>query len=803
MRRTAIVTLLAVLFLIAFGAQAERGDIDRERVDKDAFYTAVDAWEAGAASDAQIRFLKSLGYRFGAGAGNELDNMGGPDDFGYIWKDSEEADGPTYSWVEISDTGTDVSDQMNDDNHVGPFDIGFDFPFYGQSYSQFYIQSNGLISFFDDIVWYFDTGPMPNPDYGAMIAWFWDDLDPDNPDFGGDIGGWTYYETTTVDGQDALVVEFLDYEEFPQGGDVPQMTAEMILFADGTVKLQYMNVDDGWDIDGGTIGIQNEDGSIGLTALSDGSIPGYPYNELAMQFYMADPDASVSGYVYDNSNNMPIAGADVTIGPGSATTDGSGFYEIADVYSGTADYEVDADGYFADTGTVTLSEGANTHDFYLDPYGDAPDVLIWDADPTPGSAAAIQTILEDLGFSTFYTTQYDETEWEPYENVFVFLGIYSNYYPIYTGDPEETVMVNYLNSGGNLYIEGGDIFGFNSPENLMNMLNLTDIADGSADLSNVMGYDGTWMEGADMTYAGENSWIDHINASNDATDLLYNPSDNEGCGVVDNSMEYQTACFSFEVGNLVDGGEEPNTREYLIAQLMEFWGVGGGGLVELTLTPTNAVIPPEGGTVTYDAHLVSNIPNAVPGVSYWTDVITPDGNAVGPLMMVGFAMPPYMDVNVIGMSQNVPSFAPGGTYEFFGHVGYPGIIEFADSFEFEKIGAAADGVDNWDAAGWRLAAGEAPGVSAELPDEYEMGELHPNPFNPTANVRISLPQASELTVRVYNVTGRQVAELVNGHVAAGAHKYVLDGSGLASGVYFVHATVPGELDAVRKITLMK
>ncbi|MBS1262723.1 MAG: hypothetical protein MAG453_02086 [Calditrichaeota bacterium] len=799
MKRVSVLAL-AVILVFAFSAVAA-DSVDRASIDKEAYYAAVSAWETGTATQAQIHLLKSIGYDFSAGAGNEIDNMGGPDAFGYIWKDSEEADGPTYSWVDISGTGTDVSDQMNDDNYVGPFDIGFDFPFYGQTYSQFYIQSNGTISFFDDIVWYFNTGEMPNPDYGAMIAWFWDDLDPDNPDFGGDIGGWTYYETTTVDGQDALVIQFQDYEEWPQGEDVPQMTAQAILFADGTVKLQYNNVDAGWDVAGGTIGIQNDDGTVGLTALTGGSIPDYPYSQLAIQFYMADPDASASGYVYDSATEAPIEGANVNIGGGTATTDANGYYEVADLYSGTVNYEVSHPDYFTETGTLDVAPGANVFDFYLDFYSTEADILVWAGDPTPGNVEAVDQILNDLGYTTFYTTQYDEVNWADYEYVFAFLGIYSNYYPIYTGDPEETAMVDYMNQGGNLYIEGGDIFGFNSPDNLMAMLNLTDIADGSGDLANVMGYDGTWMEGADMAYAGENNWIDDINASNGATDLLYNPADMEGCGVVDNSMDYNTACFSFEVGALVDDGF---TRADLLSGLFDFWAGGGEpDPIELTLIPLTGTIPAEGGTVEYDAEIMNNTGVMQTGQA-WTMATMPDGSPYGPMLLTIVNLPAGM-MTATGLTQNVPAFAPAGVYTFTGNLGAfgPGVIVATDSFEFEKMaaGAAGGGVGNWDASDWDL-AGESSGT-VQLPAEFELAQVYPNPFNPTANVRVSLPEASELTVQVFNVMGRQVAELVSGQVEAGMHNFVLDGSSLASGIYFIQANVPGELNAVQKVTLMK
>ncbi|MBS1262278.1 MAG: hypothetical protein MAG453_01621 [Calditrichaeota bacterium] len=801
----ALLVCLAAMFLFALGALAVANVPDsREAFDKEAYYEAVAAKEMEVATRTQLDLLKAAGYYDGdGGSGNEIDNQGGPDGAGYIWKDSEEPDGPTYEWIDITGTGTSVIADLSDDDTVGPFDIGFDFPFYGTSENQFWVQSNGVISFFSNYVSLWND-EMPSDSYDAMIGWFWDDLDPANGGSGADI----LYENMTLDGQDALVIEFFEMDEFPDGPDVPTMTAEMILFADGTVKLQYMNVDNGWDIGGGTIGIQSDGGEFGLTALHNGSINGYPYNELAIEFYMADPDASVSGYVYDEADNQPIQGATVTIGIGSDVTDASGFYEIPEAYSGTNEYLVVADNYFDESGTLTLEEGANTHDFYLEWYTTEGDILIWDGDETPGSAAAIEEILNDFGFETYYTTQFDEVEWNEYMAVFVFLGVYPNYYPIYTDDPEETVMVNYLNSGGSLYIEGNDIFGFNSPQNLLALLPLTNIADGSADLSSVEGVDGSYMEGANMTYAGENNYIDEFNGTGSAIDILFNPSDGAGCGTIDNGEDYNTACFSFEVGNLVDGADDPNTREYLIEGLLEHWEISTGP-VDFSLTGTNTVIPPEGGTVTYDVSLVSELPYTIPGLRYWTDVILPNGQTFGPLFSIPFTHTPFMDVTVIGMQQIVPALAPGGTYTYTGYVGFYPDPLLDDDFTFEKVGAGADGAGGylnkalWPASGdWTAADGTAETVSA-LPERYQLGEAYPNPFNPSTTLRVALPEAAELELAVYNVAGQRVTTLQNGRLGAGEHTFTFDANGLASGIYFLHAVVPGELDAVRKLTLMK
>ncbi|MFH0882938.1 MAG: T9SS type A sorting domain-containing protein [bacterium] len=90
-----------------------------------------------------------------------------------------------------------------------------------------------------------------------------------------------------------------------------------------------------------------------------------------------------------------------------------------------------------------------------------------------------------------------------------------------------------------------------------------------------------------------------------------------------------------------------------------------------------------------------------------------------------------------------------------------------------------------------------------IPMEFSMTSLYPNPFNPSLNVTVKLPQNADLQLVVYNVMGRQVAELSNGLVQAGYRTFIFDGSHLASGVYFVHASILGKMNQAKKVVLMK
>jgi len=70
-------------------------------------------------------------------------------------------------------------------------------------------------------------------------------------------------------------------------------------------------------------------------------------------------------------------------------------------------------------------------------------------------------------------------------------------------------------------------------------------------------------------------------------------------------------------------------------------------------------------------------------------------------------------------------------------------------------------------------------------------------------VTVALPEASDLTVSVFNVMGQQVAPLANGQFNAGNHTFNLDASELASGLSFIHAEVPSHLNTTHKVMLAR
>jgi hypothetical protein len=89
-----------------------------------------------------------------------------------------------------------------------------------------------------------------------------------------------------------------------------------------------------------------------------------------------------------------------------------------------------------------------------------------------------------------------------------------------------------------------------------------------------------------------------------------------------------------------------------------------------------------------------------------------------------------------------------------------------------------------------------------VPDHMELYPAFPNPFNPTTEIAFELPFAESVSLRVFDVQGRQVATLVHGRVEAGHHRLHFNGSDLPSGVYIYQLQSAGT-SLSGKIVLLK
>ncbi|TKJ41088.1 hypothetical protein CEE37_05320 [candidate division LCP-89 bacterium B3_LCP] len=228
--------------------------------------------------------------------------------------------------------------------------------------------------------------------------------------------------------------------------------------------------------------------------------------------------------------------------------------------------------------------------------------------------------------------------------------------------------------------------------------------------------------------------------------------------------------------------------------------------VTIAMTPavTPVTIPGQGGSFDFNIALTNNEPTSL-AFSTWIMVQLPNQNWYGPVLgPVDLSLPAGNTLDR-DRSQTVPGSAPAGTYTYEGRVGtYPDFIWDSNSFTFEKLSSGDDNlIGNWSNTGesfdqWLTTNAD----EVALPLTSALRQNYPNPFNPTTSISFALPETSQITLTVFDVQGREIAELVNGRRTAGIHEVTFDASDLPSGIYFYHM-VAKEFTAVKKMALIK
>jgi hypothetical protein len=239
------------------------------------------------------------------------------------------------------------------------------------------------------------------------------------------------------------------------------------------------------------------------------------------------------------------------------------------------------DGTFCDTFEFSKAVGSYNY-------------LVWNPDPTPSSGEVINNTLISLAYSgTLTTSLLAEPTLDIYQSIFVCCGMCANNYHITNGDPEATALVNYLNAGGRVYLEGGDVWYFDpliGGYNFCPLFGLVGISDGTGDLTNAVGCSGSFTQGMGFSYGGENSYVDHIDPTSGYTVFNSGGFTGYNCGIAYNAGNYRTVGLSFELGGLVDA-TPPSRKATLLDSIMHFFGIFSMGIEEnSTPNPLNQTV---------------------------------------------------------------------------------------------------------------------------------------------------------------------------------------------------------------------
>ncbi|MFA6542060.1 MAG: T9SS type A sorting domain-containing protein, partial [Bacteroidota bacterium] len=96
-------------------------------------------------------------------------------------------------------------------------------------------------------------------------------------------------------------------------------------------------------------------------------------------------------------------------------------------------------------------------------------------------------------------------------------------------------------------------------------------------------------------------------------------------------------------------------------------------------------------------------------------------------------------------------------------------------------------------------------VESDAPIEvqdFTLDQNYPNPFNPSTTISYAIPQPAQVTLKVYNIVGQEVATLVNGYQTSGRYDVTFNASRMASGVYFYRLQT-GSFSNIKKMVLLK
>ena len=236
-------------------------------------------------------------------------------------------------------------------------------------------------------------------------------------------------------------------------------------------------------------------------------------------------------------------------------------------------------------------------------YIEAGGYLVYDGINTENdfSGFFILEYLDNNGYDPVYLSGDDfPASLNGFEDVYLSFGNYESGSRTFTNDMMISV-VNYLESGGDVYIEGADHFGFDQISNyaLFEMFGLEEVVDADTEENNIdelNGLDGSIMEGLLYTdnTQDENAWIDLYTASEDGIEAF----NEEGYGLVGveyNAGEYQTFTFAYAIAHLIEG-DTISSPEIALQNIIDFFAqdndTSGTNINELSNNPFSIKVYP-------------------------------------------------------------------------------------------------------------------------------------------------------------------------------------------------------------------
>jgi hypothetical protein len=170
------------------------------------------------------------------------------------------------------------------------------------------------------------------------------------------------------------------------------------------------------------------------------------------------------------------------------------------------------------------------------------------------------------------------------------------------------------------------------------------------------------------------------------------------------------------------------------------------------------------------------------------------------------------DTSMSTINQAAWAYSVTGSYSSRGDGDIPGNISgYTSTYDVkfdEKGNVYSQSQYGWTVEKWAY-NGTLPSFTTgveqsgtEIPAGYTLSQNYPNPFNPTSTVDFTMPQAGFVSLKVYDVLGREVMTLVNEEKPAGSFRATIDASTMTSGTYF-YTLRAGNFVSTKKMVLLK
>ena len=197
------------------------------------------------------------------------------------------------------------------------------------------------------------------------------------------------------------------------------------------------------------------------------------------------------------------------------------------------------------------------------------------------------------------------------------------------------------------------------------------------------------------------------------------------------------------------------------------------------------IVPENGARVDFDIDITNN-GSATVTTDYWGTMTDPNGSESESRRVRSATIAPGATFTGT-VRMRISRRSPAGTYTIVGHAGDYPTSEASDSFTAIKEGSSAP---------------DFAKAGAEVPTELVLDQNYPNPFNPSTTIKYGIPEDGVVSIKVYNVMGREVATLVNDWKNAGTYEVSFDASRFSAGVYLFSIDAGGQT-IVNRMTLLK